>query len=423
VALWDWIFSEKNDHRVRWKLAGALAATWVVLAVLLFHEHRGPSINLSPEVIWQYLLTQTQVITHYLRLALVPSQLVFLYTWPLATSISAVAAPAALLGALMAMSTVAAVRRIPAGFAGAWFFLILAPTSSVLPIVTEVAAEHRMYLPLAAVVACVVIGGWIGVEALLRCIIGDARLRARAALAVATVLVGAVVIVFGLGTRARNRDYSSDERLWRDTVEKQPANQRARVAYGEVLANAGCLIEAETQLRRAVELGPADPLTVARLSAVQRRLDEAITSSEQKVASRPGDAEAHRFLGRAYAMRRQDSHAIHHLEQSLQIVKDDPEALGQLATILAESGDASVRDGAKAVAAAERLVQLTSRNDALALEILAVAQDAARRCRDAVATAAKALHIARGQGDRALVLRLEQRLSVFESRAKLQPAR
>ena len=39
----------------------------------------------------------------------------------------------------------------PERFLGAAFFLILAPTSSVLPIVTEVAAEHRMYLPLAAV--------------------------------------------------------------------------------------------------------------------------------------------------------------------------------------------------------------------------------------------------------------------------------
>jgi Flp pilus assembly protein TadD len=242
-------------------------------------------------------------------------------------------------------------------------------------------------------------------------------------LAIATALVGAVVIVCGLGTRARNKDYSSDERLWRDTVEKQPANRRALVAYGEVLANAGRLIEAEINLRRAVELDPADQVARVRLDSVQRRLDEAITLSEKKVASRPNDAEAHRFLGQAYAMRRQDSHAVRHLEQSLEIVKDDPEALGQLAMILAESGDASVRDGAKAVAAAERLVQLTGRGHADVLEILAVAQDAAGRYRDAAATAAEALGIARTQGDRTLASRLEQRLSVFESRAKLQPAR
>ena len=36
------------------------------------------------------------------------------------------------------------------------FFLLLAPTSSVLPIVTEIAAEHRMYLPLAVIIAALV---------------------------------------------------------------------------------------------------------------------------------------------------------------------------------------------------------------------------------------------------------------------------
>ena len=49
-------------------------------------------------------------------------------------------------------------RAHPLGFLGAWFFLILAPTSSVLPMSVEVAAERRMYLPLAAVVVLAVTG-------------------------------------------------------------------------------------------------------------------------------------------------------------------------------------------------------------------------------------------------------------------------
>ncbi len=426
VALWDWIFSEKNDHRVRRTLFGALATTWIILAAILFREYRGPSINLAPDIIWRYLLTQTQVITHYLRLALMPSPLVFFYTWPLVASISSVVVPAALLGALTVLTAVAVIRRIPAGFTGAWFFLILAPTSSVLPIVTEIAAEHRMYLPLAAVVACIVIGGWSGVNGLLRCFISNARARGQTASAIAALMVGAVVIASALGTRARNEDYSSAERLWRDTVEKQPENQRARVAYGEVLTNAGRLMDAETNLRRAVELNPDDPLALVKLGstlAEQGRLDEAITLWEQEVASRPDDAEAHRLLGQAYAVRQQDSLAVRHLEQSLQIVKDDVAVLGLLSAILANSSDASVRDGARALAIAERVVQLAGRSNAVALEILAVAQDAAGHSRDAVATATEALGIARTQGDQALASRLEQRLSVFESRAKLQPER
>ncbi len=50
-------------------------------------------------------------------------------------------------------------RRSAIGFVGAWVLLILSPTL-VVPIVTEVAAERRMYLPLAALAALVVVGGY-----------------------------------------------------------------------------------------------------------------------------------------------------------------------------------------------------------------------------------------------------------------------
>ena len=43
-------------------------------------------------------------------------------------------------------------RRPVPGFLGAWFFVILAPTS-VIPGRIQMIVEHRMYLPLAAVSA------------------------------------------------------------------------------------------------------------------------------------------------------------------------------------------------------------------------------------------------------------------------------
>ena len=76
--------------------------------------------------------------------------------WPAAHSPADVLPQALLLVALFAVTVAAVVRRQPLGFAGAWFFLTLGPTSSLLPIPTEIAAEHRMYVPLAAVVAVVV---------------------------------------------------------------------------------------------------------------------------------------------------------------------------------------------------------------------------------------------------------------------------
>ena len=63
--------------------------------------------------------------------------------------------------------TVVALVRWPAiGFLGAMFFLTLAPTSSIVPIASEVGAERRMYLPLAALVVLAVSLSWFGLERL-----------------------------------------------------------------------------------------------------------------------------------------------------------------------------------------------------------------------------------------------------------------
>jgi hypothetical protein len=157
VAVWNWVFGGEEDRPRRWPLVGGLAATWLVLAALLAGEQRAPSIALGVTTTWQYLLTQSAVIAHYLRLVVWPSPLVFLYTWPLAQSAAEVIPQVLLIGALLGITAYGLRRRHPLAFAGVWFFLVLAPTSSVLPIVTEVAAEHRMYLPLAAVITCAVL--------------------------------------------------------------------------------------------------------------------------------------------------------------------------------------------------------------------------------------------------------------------------
>ena len=71
----------------------------------------------------------------------------------------ATAAPYLLIVAVLAALTLAAWRwdrRI--AFLGTWFFVTLAPASSIVPIATEVGAERRMYMPLAALVVLAVVG-------------------------------------------------------------------------------------------------------------------------------------------------------------------------------------------------------------------------------------------------------------------------
>jgi tetratricopeptide (TPR) repeat protein len=419
VALWDHVFGRPRANgggRVRLRLVIGLAATWAILGALVAYEHRGPSISLTLATSWVYLLTQAGVVIHYLRLAFVPSPLVFLYDWPLASSLAAVAWQAIVLTALVAVTAVGVVRRHPLGFLGAWFFLVLAPSSSVLPILTEVAAEHRMYLPLAAVIAIVAAGLYAAGTTIVR-----SPRRAAVAGAVTAVAVVAVVAALGVETYTRNRVYASAERLWRDTVDKRPSDARPRVAYADALAGADRLAEAEAQLQTAVVLAPADPVARVRLGAVlarQQKLDDAILQLAQALTLRPGDVDAHRFLAELYAIRRQDGLAVQHFEHALAVLPNDAELLARLASILADSRDATVRDGARALALAARAVSLTSEREPRMLEILSVAQAATGRFADAASTARTALAIARSRGDRALAWSLEYRASAYESAAR-----
>ena len=145
-------FRETWDRRKALYLC--LATCWVPLAVLVVHAGgRGGSAGFGSGVPWwAYMLTQFKAIALYLRLSLWPRHLVGDYGRILEGHWVVVALCAGVVLSLVVATWALLRRNSPLGFIGAWFLLILAPTSSVIPVSTEIIAEHRMYLPLAAVV-------------------------------------------------------------------------------------------------------------------------------------------------------------------------------------------------------------------------------------------------------------------------------
>lgn len=135
----------------------ALASTWVLLAWLVAQTggNRGGSVGFGVGINWwEYWLTQFTAVAHYLWLSLWPHPLVFEYGGFWIHSFGEIALPMTIVFALLGATVVALWRRSPLGFLGAWFFGILAPTS-LAPGTTQMIVEHRMYLPLAAVIALV----------------------------------------------------------------------------------------------------------------------------------------------------------------------------------------------------------------------------------------------------------------------------
>jgi tetratricopeptide (TPR) repeat protein len=137
------------------------------------------------------------------------------------------------------------------GFAGVWFFAILAPTSLV-PGVTQTIVEHRMYLALAPLMAALVLGADAALQA---CRTEAGRGRTTPAYLIPAGALAVAVVFAGL-TSFRNRDYCSALALWGDTARKSPDNPYAQNNLGIALIDAGRLAEAAACFEETVRLKP-----------------------------------------------------------------------------------------------------------------------------------------------------------------------
>ena len=313
IFLYDRTFlagSFRDAWAARKKIHLALAGTWLVLLVLLLDVHeRG--VGYEAVTWWQYALTECRAILLYLRLAFWPAPLVFDYgtefvrtplgAWP--HTLAMVALVAATLWALW--------RRPRVGFALACVFILLAPTSSVVPVAGQPVAEHRMYLPLACVVA-------LAVFAL-------HRWSPRVALAVATV----VSAVLGYATIERNRDYGSAIALWTDTVAKRPLNSRAHAALGAALVEKGDPVAAIAAFQRALQLEPSSAKVHNNLATALldvNRTSDAIAHFEASLRLAPGTASTHYNFGNALLSLGRTAEAIAQQQQALILHAKFPEA-------------------------------------------------------------------------------------------------
>lgn len=419
ATLWIWTFRRAVFvNRLTAALVGGLAATWLILAWLVATDARGESVGfgLGGWTWSSYLYTQAAVIVHYVRLALIPSPLVFMYDWPPAPDLIAVLPQFVFLIALGVLTAVAVARRHPIGFAGAWFLLILAPSSSVLPIATEVAAEHRMYLPLAAVISAIVVPAFLHLP--------------RIAI---LIVVAVIATTLGTATHARNRDYWSLEALMRDTVEKRPANVRALVVLGGHLLGLERFTEAETHLRAAIAVPrrPGDDPGLPALAhmylgsslAAQGKLDEAIPNLEKARDLNPALGEPHAFLGEVYATQGRLAEAAESFDRAAVALPDVPPVLDRAARLRATANDVNVRDGRRAVQHAERAVQLTRGADWRMLDTLAAAYAESGRFADAIVTIERAIGIARGSSEPQAADLLVTRLQMYKAGQPLREPR
>ena len=277
-----------------------------------------------------YLATQFGVIVHYLRLTFWPDPLCIDYYWPLATSAAEIIPPMIAVGALFFASLWAVVRKSVWGIAGAAFFMILAPTSSVLPMLDPI-FEHRFYLPLAVVCVSSI------------CLAALAINRWRPAIPqmTAAVTVLALAAILGTMTLRRNHDYRSDLALWEDTLAKQPKNTRAMVNVGIAHLLEDRPADAVGILSRAVDAKPDYAEARQNLASALTKLgryEEAIPHYEASLKNSRNYYQAHFNLALVLEAVGRPDDAVRHYEEALRIYPEYPEANEKYARMLARNG-------------------------------------------------------------------------------------
>jgi tetratricopeptide (TPR) repeat protein len=361
--------------RRRGRLHLALAACWVPLALLVAgHQQRdgtaGFGVGVGP---WTYLLTQCDALTTYLRLCLWPHPLVADYGFATVGGLGEVAGRAALLCALTAASVSAIWLRPAAGFAAVASLALLAPSSSFVPLATQTAAEHRMYLPLA--------GGLVLAVAAAQAALGRARL----------VVLGALALACAGLTVRRQADYASEERLWTDTVAKVPDNPRAHASLGGARARRGDWTGAVAALETAVRLRPDYADAQSDLGTAlghAGRPADALPHHQAASRLKPDDPDIRFNLGAALQDAGRPAEALPHLAAVTAARPGDTAALGRHVDVLLE-----LRRPAEALVILERALALQP-DDAAAHNNVAIALGALGRMDEARARLARAAALA-----------------------------
>ena len=356
VVLIDWAFGEEVSFgatwRRRWPLYAALVATWLIPAAMLATRGQTTDAGFATAQVstWTYLLNQPAMILRYLRLALWPSDLVLYYGWPRPLSFADVWLPFVIVSALLVGSVAALVKWRRVGAMAVWVFLWLGPTSSLIPIATEVGAERRMYLPLIGVLVLAVAAlAWA------------AKRMGREMRPLPAVVVAVATVALGATTYARSADYTSSLRIANTVLARWPTANAHQLVGTELLA-AGRYDEALPHLRIAAERYPPARYFLGQALFSARQYDEAIGVFEQFTREEPSLAPVatQLLIAKAYGASGRMPQAAEHLSRVLAAEPNNIEAHGFMAEALAAQ-----KRFAEAVPHYQAFLETNSRNAAV----------------------------------------------------------
>jgi len=295
-----------------------------------------------------------QVVAFYASKLLVPIELSFSYAkWPIADGALSWVPTLLLLVVIVASVAVVVRGRRPAAVAvslGVWIYVAnLLPVSGLVDyyyLRYAYAADHFQYLPSLGPIALLACGGaWL----------------LRKPPAVAGVL-GGVCLLLAFATWSRASIYHNVEGLWRATIVAEPDAWLAHSNLGNLLDRNDPDAGIEHH-RRALEIYPdafEDNNAVGNYCARQGQFVEAKQHFDRALEVKPEDPLTYNNLGAMFGMQGNYREALRSFDEGHRRSPDNRDLLRNLAVVLSQAPDASVRDGARALRLATKLNDVAS---------------------------------------------------------------
>jgi tetratricopeptide (TPR) repeat protein len=226
-----------------------------------------------------YLITQPFVILHYFATFFWPTGLSADTDWGTLNNIWDIRFFAgclfilAMLGMAIYTSTKALLR--PISFGILWFFIALAPTSSIIPL-GEVLNDHRMFFPFVGLTLSL---SW-AIGLLVLKLVADKNSFVSKNKKLIWVPVLLLFIACAYGTWKRNEVWHSEESLWLNVTVKSPKNGRGLMNYGNILTSEGKYAEAQSYFDRALLLTPNYSYIYVNIATLKQKMGDYVNAEK-----------------------------------------------------------------------------------------------------------------------------------------------
>jgi tetratricopeptide (TPR) repeat protein len=303
-------------------------------------------------------------------------------------------------------------RKLPFLLVGwLWYIVMLLPVIGIIQVGLQARADRYTYLPQIGIIMAVV---WA-----IRDLTSPWRARTVALVPASLAVVGSLSFL----SYRQATHWHDTESLWSYTLNRSPENDVALTGLAMIEVGRGQTDDAITHFRHALGLRDGNAAAHYGLGLAlsqQRKTDEAIEHWQKSLELQPDNLNARNNLGAALAEIGRTPEAIEQWQQTLAFDPDNGNAANNLAWVFATSPDATLRDGAKAVAYAKRATQVPGGDNPLVYRTLAAAYAENRQFAEAIAAAEHARQLAQATGNSALVRELDRGIELFRQQRTLR---